>query len=301
VNSSSEIAPTTIDSTDLRADRVTIGYDKRIISSELSVDIPPGSFTVIIGPNACGKSTLLRALARLLTPREGAVLLDGKEISHYQAKELARRIGLLPQSSISPDSITVADLVSRGRYPHQKLLQQWSHSDEAAVADALEVTHLTELSSRLVDELSGGQRQRVWVAMVLAQQTPLLLLDEPTTFLDIAHQIELMELFSSLHRDGHTLVAVLHDLNHAARYATHLIAMKDGKVVAEGPPEEVVTAETVKEVFGIDSVVISDPITGGPLVVPHKSTRPLRRSSPSDIRTAGTRRLAELSNAPTAQ
>lgn len=274
VKTSTETPSTKVGSTDLRAENVTLGYDKRIISSELSVRIPPGSFTVIIGPNACGKSTLLRALARLLTPSEGLVLLDGREISRYQAKEAARRIGLLPQSSISPDGITVADLVGRGRYPHQKLLQQWSVSDEMAVADALAATHLTALSHRQVDELSGGQRQRVWVAMVLAQQTPLLLLDEPTTFLDIAHQIELMELFRTLHAAGHTLVAVLHDLNQAARYATHLIAMKDGKVVAEGPPEEVVTVRMVAEVFGIDSVVIEDPITGGPLVVPYKSAGP---------------------------
>ncbi|MFK0240191.1 ABC transporter ATP-binding protein [Microbacterium sp. NPDC090281] len=272
VSISTDIPRVAIDSPDLRAERVTIGYDARIISSELNVNVPPGGFTVIIGPNACGKSTLLRALSRLLVPREGAILLDGKEISKYRAKEVARRIGLLPQSSISPDGITVADLVARGRYPHQKLLQQRSPADEAAVAHALEATHLSDLSARLVDELSGGQRQRVWVAMVLAQQTPLLLLDEPTTFLDIAHQIELMELFDSLHREGHTLVAVLHDLNHAARYASHLIAMKDGQVVAEGPPEEVVTEKIVAEVFGIDSVVIADPITGGPLVVPYKST-----------------------------
>lgn len=287
MNTRTETAPSetprTTASTDLRADRVTIGYDKRIISTDLSVRIPPGSFTVIIGPNACGKSTLLRALSRLLTPREGTILLDGKEISRYQSKAVARRIGLLPQSSIAPDGITVADLVGRGRFPHQKLLRQWSKSDEIAVADALEATHLTELSSRPVDELSGGQRQRVWVAMVLAQQTPLLLLDEPTTFLDIAHQIELMELFSALHSDGHTLVAVLHDLNHAARYATHLIAMKDGRIVAEGSPKQVVTAETVSEVFGIDSVVIADPITGGPLVVPYKSARQLRRSTPAEM------------------
>ena len=276
MNNLTDTAPATAGTTDLRADKVTLGYDKHIISSDLSVEIPRGSFTVIIGPNACGKSTLLRALARLLVPREGSVLLDGKKISQYPAKEVARRIGLLPQSSISPDGITVADLVGRGRYPHQKLLQQWSVRDEMAVANALEATHLTELSSRLVGELSGGQRQRVWVAMVLAQQTPLLLLDEPTTFLDIAHQIELMELFRSLHGHGHTLVAVLHDLNHAARYATHLIAMKDGRIVAEGPPEEVVTVRTVAEVFGIDCVVIADPITGGPLVVPYKSAGPMR-------------------------
>lgn len=289
MNTPSEHLPGAVDLTDLRADQVTIGYDKRIISSELSVRIPPGSFTVIIGPNACGKSTLLRTLSRLLAPKEGTVLLDGKEISKYHAKEVARRIGLLPQSSLSPDGITVADLVGRGRYPHQKLLQQWSRSDEVAVSDALEATHLNDLSSRLVDELSGGQRQRVWVAMVLAQQTPLLLLDEPTTFLDIAHQIELMDLFSSLHSNGHTLVAVLHDLNHAARYATHLIAMKDGEIVAEGPPEEVVTVETVAEVFGIESVVITDPITGGPLVVPFTSIAQ-RSRLPTHSTAAHTRR-----------
>lgn len=269
-----EAADLSVDTTDLRADRVTLGYDKRVISSELSVAVPPGSFTVIIGPNACGKSTLLRSLSRLLTPTAGTVLLDGKEISRYRAKEVAKRIGMLPQTSIAPEGISVADLVARGRYPHQKLLQQWSAEDEDAVAMALAATHLQDLSSRLVDELSGGQRQRVWVAMVLAQQTKLLLLDEPTTFLDIAHQIELMELFGALHSDGHTLVAVLHDLNQAARYATHLIAMKDGQVVAEGPPEEVVTVQTVADVFGIDSVVMADPITGGPLVVPYRRLQP---------------------------
>ncbi|MET0955067.1 MAG: ABC transporter ATP-binding protein [Cryobacterium sp.] len=252
----------------LEARGATIGYDKRVISSDLSVSIPPGSFTVIIGPNACGKSTLLRALARLLTPTAGQVLLDGKQIASYGSKQVARTLGLLPQTSTAPDGITVADLVSRGRYPHQKLLQQWSPEDQAAVAEALALTHLEPLADRLVDELSGGQRQRVWVAMVLAQQTPIMLLDEPTTFLDIAHQIELLELLTRLHREGRTLVAVLHDLNHAARYATHLIALRDGAIVAEGPPREIVTEALVREVFGIESVVIADPITGGPLVVP---------------------------------
>lgn len=256
----------------------SIGYDQRLISDDLSVAIPDRSFTVIVGPNACGKSTLLRALSRLIRPQRGEVLLDGKTISSYRAKDVARRLGLLPQSSLAPDGITVADLVARGRYPHQGLIRQWTDADEDAVLDAMASTGVTELSSRLVDELSGGQRQRVWVAMVLAQQTPLLLLDEPTTFLDIAHQIELLELFTDLHLAGNTLVAVLHDLNHAARYGTHLIAMKDGAVVAEGAPSSVVTEELVSEVFGLACRVVPDPITGTPMVVPlgkDRGTRPV--------------------------
>ena len=255
----------------LHADDVTIGYDRRMISEGLDIRIPDGSFTVIVGPNACGKSTLLRSLARLLKPAGGAVTLDGRSIATMPAKALAREVGLLPQTSIAPDGIVVADLVSRGRYPHQKLIRQWSVDDERAVAEALAATNTTELSTRLVDELSGGQRQRVWVAMALAQETPIVLLDEPTTFLDIAHQIELLELFRRLNHDGRTLVAVLHDLNHAARYATHIIAMKDGAVVAEGPPREIVTAELVREVFGLACVVIDDPVAGSPLVVPKGS------------------------------
>lgn len=263
--------------TRLRARDITIGYDKRVISERLSVQIPDDSFTVIVGPNACGKSTLLRALSRLLKPSTGDVVLDGKAISSYKPKEVARRLGLLPQSSIAPDGITVGDLVARGRYPHQKMIRQWSDADEAAVLAAMESTGVSSLSARLVDELSGGQRQRVWVAMVLAQQTPLLLLDEPTTFLDIAYQMELMELFSDLHRSGNTLVAVLHDLNHAARFATHIIAMKDGQVVAEGSPADVVTAELVREVFGLPCIVAPDPVTGTPMVVPLGRERAVAR------------------------
>lgn len=252
----------------LHIDAATIGYDKRIISEQLSVQIPDESFTVIVGPNACGKSTMLRGLSRLLKPSTGQVILDGEDIHSYKAKEVARRIGLLPQSSIAPDGITVADLVARGRHPYQKLIKQWTAEDEQAVLEAMDATAVTELSGRLVDELSGGQRQRVWVAMALAQQTGILLLDEPTTFLDITHQIELLELFTDLNNEGRTLVAVLHDLNHAARYGTHVIAMKDGAVVAEGPPAEIVTAKLVKEVFGLDCVVVPDPIAGTPSVVP---------------------------------
>lgn len=256
----------------LSAQKATIGYDQRVISRELSVDIPDKGFTVIVGANACGKSTLLRALSRLILPSAGQVMLDGKAISHYPAKEVARRLGLLPQTSIAPEGITVADLVARGRYPHQKFIRQWSVEDEQAVIGAMEATKITPLSHRLVDELSGGQRQRVWVAMVLAQQTPMLLLDEPTTFLDIAHQIELLELLSVLNRrDGHTVVAVLHDLNHACRYASHIIAMRDGQIVAEGAPQEIITADLVEEVFGLACIIIEDPLAKTPMVIPRGS------------------------------
>ncbi|WP_425472445.1 ABC transporter ATP-binding protein [Subtercola boreus] len=246
-----------------------VGYDRRTIIHELDIEIPDDSFTVIVGPNACGKSTLLRSLARVLTPTGGSVVLDGRDISTYPSKEVARRVGLLPQTSIAPDGITVLDLVSRGRFPHQSLLRQWSTDDESAVARAMAATNVTELSERTVDELSGGQRQRVWVAMALAQETPLLLLDEPTTFLDIAHQVELLDLFARLNREsGHSLVAVLHDLNQAARYATHLVAMKEGRVVAEGAPRDIVTAELVEHVFGLRCRIIDDPESGTPLVIP---------------------------------
>jgi iron-siderophore transport system ATP-binding protein len=258
----------------LRADKTTLAYDGRVVCEGLDVEIADGSFTVVIGPNACGKSTLLRGLARMLKPTSGSVYLDGQVISSYGSKEVARRLGLLPQSSIAPDGITVADLVARGRYPHQKLLRQWSRTDEAVVAESMAATGVTELSDRFVDELSGGQRQRVWLAMALAQQTSLLLLDEPTTFLDVAHQIEVLDLCADLHEhQGRTLVAVLHDLNHAARYATDLIVMRDGAVVAKGAPADVMTAELVEHVFGLRCRVIDDPETGTPLVVPAARVR----------------------------
>lgn len=262
--------------TRLHADDLSIGYDHTPVAEGLGVRIPDGSFTVIAGPNACGKSTLLKALARMLKPQRGAVYLDGAVISSYRSKEVARRLGLLPQSSIAPGGITVADLVARGRYPHQGLLRQWSADDETVVAGAMRLTGVDDLATRLVDELSGGQRQRVWLAMVLAQQTPILLLDEPTTFLDMAHQLEVLDLCADLHEHhGHTVVAVLHDLNHACRYATHLIAMRPGgQIAAEGPPAEVVTAELVADVFGLPCRVIDDPETGTPLIVPaHRARR----------------------------
>ncbi|MFT3662971.1 MAG: ABC transporter ATP-binding protein [Gordonia sp. (in: high G+C Gram-positive bacteria)] len=255
----------------LVADEVTLGYDKRIISSDLSVAVPDGSFTVIIGPNACGKSTLLRALSRLLAPASGSVLLDGAEIASLPAKEVARRLGLLPQTSTAPDGIRVADLVARGRFPHQSLIRQWSDDDEAAVVEAMRSTRVDALSGRLVDELSGGQRQRVWIAMVLAQQTPLVLLDEPTTYLDISHQIELLDLCAQLNETGRTLVAVLHDLNHAFRYADNLVVMKAGEIVAQGAPAEIVDADLIGDVFSLPCRIIDDPESHTPLVVPKVS------------------------------
>jgi len=257
----------------LAAESVTLAYDGTQIVHDLSVRIEPGSFTVIIGPNACGKSTLLRGLSRLLAPKSGRVVLDGRSIADLPAKAVARRLGLLPQTAIAPEGITVRELVARGRYPHQHLLRQWSSGDDAAVDEALAATGTTSLAARHVDALSGGQRQRVWVAMVLAQQADLLLLDEPTTFLDVAHQVELMELFAELNERGRTVVAVLHDLNHAARYASRIVAMREGRILAEGTPAEVITSERVHEVFGLANIVIDDPVTGGPLVVPLRAPR----------------------------
>ncbi|MER6915049.1 ABC transporter ATP-binding protein [Streptomyces sp. NPDC000594] len=283
----------------LRAENITLGYDSRTISRDLSVRIPDGSFTVIVGPNACGKSTLLRGLAKLLKPTTGQVVLDGKAITSYRSKEVARVLGLLPQTSLAPDGITVADLIARGRHPHQRLIRQWSAQDEAAVVRAMAATDITALSGRPVDELSGGQRQRVWVAMVLAQETPLLLLDEPTTFLDIAHQIELLELFTRLNREGRTLVAVLHDLNQAARYGTHVIAMKDGTVVAEGAPSDIITGELVEEVFGLPCTIITDPVAGSPLVIPLGSAGAADRTA-ATVSTAARRRGRSSERTPMA-
>lgn len=253
----------------LEARDVTLVYGERTISRDLTFKVPDGLFTVIVGPNACGKSTLLRALARIIRPDNGHVVLDGKQIERIPAREVARTLGLLPQSSVAPDGITVADLVARGRYPHQSFLQRWSQADEDAVTWAMKTARVEELASRAVDELSGGQRQRVWIAMVLAQETPLLLLDEPTTFLDIAHQIELLNLLRDLNRrQGNTVVAVLHDLNQACRYADHIVAMRDGRIITEGDPRSVMTADLVQTVFGLAAVVIDDPVTGDPMVVP---------------------------------
>ncbi|MEJ9080852.1 MULTISPECIES: ABC transporter ATP-binding protein [Gordonia] len=253
----------------LRADGLSTGYDKTIISSDLTVAIPDGVVTAIVGPNACGKSTLLRSLSRLLAPKGGRVILDGESINSYPSKEVARRLGLLPQHSTAPDGIRVVDLVSRGRYPHQSLIKQWTERDEAAVVTAMGATGVGDLAGRVVDELSGGQRQRVWFAMVLAQETPLILLDEPTTYLDVAYQIDLLTMCRRLMREnGHTIVAVLHDLHHACRFADHIIVMKQGAIVAEGRPVDIVTAELVEHVFGLPCRIIADPETLTPIVIP---------------------------------
>nr|WP_157250913.1 ABC transporter ATP-binding protein [Nonomuraea typhae] len=253
----------------LQAVDVKLGYGDRVIVNGLDLGIEAGTVTTIIGPNGCGKSTLLRALGRLLKPSGGEVLLDGKKISSISTKEVARVLTVLPQSPSAPEGLTVADLVARGRHPHQTWYRQWSSDDEKAVGTALHMTGLSDLAERPLDELSGGQRQRAWISMALAQGTDLLLLDEPTTFLDLAHQVEVLELVRHLHvQAGRTIVMVLHDLNLAARYADRLVAMRDGRVIAAGTPHEVLTEELIRDVFDLDSKVIPDPVAGTPLVVP---------------------------------
>ncbi|QWF83952.1 ABC transporter ATP-binding protein [Amycolatopsis sp. CA-230715] len=254
--------------TRLSARELTLRYGERVVSTGLSLDVPDGAFTAIVGPNACGKSTLLRAFVRLLRPAEGEVRFDGRAVGAYPAKELARSVGFLPQDPLAPENIKVSQLVARGRFPHQSLLATWSEVDERAVADAMAAAGVDDLAARDVRELSGGQRQRVWVAMVLAQQTSYLLLDEPTSFLDITHQYQLLGLLAGLRDEGRTVIAVLHDINQASRFADHLVAMKEGRVVAEGTAADIVDAALMKEVFDLPSMVVPDPVTGTPMVVP---------------------------------
>lgn len=284
----------------LRADGLRVGYDERTIIDDLQVQIPDRSLTVIVGPNACGKSTLLRSLSRLLKATHGSVLLDGRDVHSYGGKEFAREIGLLPQQSLAPEGITVVDLVARGRFPYQKLFRQWTDDDEAAVHRALSATRLLDLSTRPVEALSGGQRQRVWIAMALAQETPILLLDEPTTYLDLAHQLEILELCARLNAEGRTMIAVLHDLNQAARYGTHLIAMRGGAIVAQGTPHEVVTAEHVEAVFGVRSRVVDDPETGTPMVIPLAEGAVQSATLPGDTANLRARQEQRADGAPPA-
>ena len=253
----------------LRAEQLTLAYRAdRPVVRDLDLALPPGEVTAIVGANGSGKSTVLRALARLLRPQAGAVLLDGADVHRLPTRDVARRLGLLPQGPVTPDGITVADLVRRGRTPHTSVFRQWSPDDQRAVDAALGITGLTALAGELVDSLSGGQRQRAWLAMTVAQETPLLLLDEPTTFLDVAHQLDVLELVRDLHAAGRTVAMVLHDINQAARYADHLVAMRDGRVVAAGPPAQVLTAELMAEVFGVRCHLLPDPDSGTPLIVP---------------------------------
>jgi iron complex transport system ATP-binding protein len=254
---------------ELRAEALALGYDGRRVVDGLDVVIPDGRVTVIVGPNACGKSTLLRAFARLLRPEAGVVRLDQVDVHRYPSKQLATLLGLLPQQPVAPEGITVADLVGRGRFPRQGLFRQWTAGDDEAVAAALRSTDTLDIAARRVEELSGGQRQRVWIAMALAQETDILLLDEPTTFLDVTHQIEVLDLLHEQNRErGTTVVMVLHDLNLAARYADHLVVMSTGSIVAEGDPREVISAEIVRRAFALEAIVIDDPVSHSPMVVP---------------------------------
>ncbi|QDP38952.1 ABC transporter ATP-binding protein [Radiobacillus deserti] len=252
-----------------QAEQIVAGYDDKTVIHDISLEIPSNKINVIIGANACGKSTLLKTLARLIKPKSGMVTLDGKQISKIPPKQLARVVGLLPQSPIVPEGITVADLVGRGRFPHQSLFNGWTKKDYEAVAEAMEIMNITDLANQHIDELSGGQRQRVWIAMALAQQTDILFLDEPTTFLDITYQVEILDMLTDLNRKhGTTIVMVLHDINLSARYADHIFALNKGKLVAEGEPSEVITSSLIKDIFGLDCTVVEDPISGSPSVVP---------------------------------
>ncbi|WP_166138649.1 ABC transporter ATP-binding protein [Nocardioides ochotonae] len=253
----------------LTVEELALGYRERTVIESLDLTVATGRVTAIVGANACGKSTLLRSMSRLLAPRAGRVLLDGVQVHKMPAKELARTLGLLPQAPTAPEGITVSDLVGRGRNPHHGFLTRWTREDDAAVAAALEATQTVELAERPVDELSGGQRQRVWIAMALAQETDVLLLDEPTTYLDVSHQIEVLDLLTDLNRQrGTTIVMVLHDLNLAARYADQLVALAGGRLHACGTPQEVLTEDTVRAVFGLESSVVTDPVSGRPLMLP---------------------------------
>ncbi|MBF6454964.1 ABC transporter ATP-binding protein [Nocardia cyriacigeorgica] len=253
----------------LAADGVTLGYGERVIVDGLSLDIVPGVITTVIGPNGCGKSTLLRSLGRLLKPSAGQVLLDGKAISSMKTKDVARIVGMLPQTPVAPEGLTVADLVARGRHPHQSWIKQWSATDESEVLTALEQTGIADLAHRSLDELSGGQRQRAWISMALAQGTDILLLDEPTTYLDLAHSLEVLDLVDRLHDElGRTVVMVLHDLNLAIRYSDQLIVMRDGRIIAKGAPADIIDAPLLREVFGLEATVLEDPMSGRPMIVP---------------------------------
>lgn len=253
--------------------RVSLAYGERQVLDSLSLTIAAGAFTAVVGPNGCGKSTLLRVLGGALAPTRGQALLDGADLAALRRKPVARRLAYLPQNPIAPEMISVRELVARGRYPHQSLLRQWSADDARAVDAALADTDLAELADHPVHTLSGGQRQRAWLALVLAQDAGIMLLDEPTTYLDIRHQIDLLELCARLHRDGRTLVAVLHDLNLAFRYADRVVMMRAGRVAAHGEVRSVVTEDSIRQVFDLECRVAPDPETGSPMIVPRRAGR----------------------------
>ncbi|WP_347548310.1 ABC transporter ATP-binding protein [Pseudalkalibacillus hwajinpoensis] len=258
----------------LKTKDLTLGYGEQTVIEELNLLIPEGEMSVLIGGNGCGKSTLLRSLARLLKPHSGGVVLDGEAISKKPTKEIARKMAILPQSPVAPEGLTVLQLVKQGRYPYQTWLSQWSEEDEEAVQKALRATHMEEFAERNVDSLSGGQKQRAWIALTLAQDTDIILLDEPTTYLDLAHQIEVLDLLFELNKeDNRTILMVLHDLNLACRYADHIIAVKDKGIYDQGKPEDIVNVDLVKHVFGLQCDIISDPLFGTPLCVPHGKGR----------------------------
>lgn len=253
----------------LVAEGVTLGYGDRTVVDGLDLSVHTGVVTTVIGPNGCGKSTLLRALGRLLKPKSGTVTLDGKSIGRMRTKDVARTLGMLPQAPVAPEGLTVGDLVARGRHPHQSWIRQWSADDESEVAEALALTGVADLADRPVDQLSGGQRQRAWISMALAQGTDILLLDEPTTYLDLAHSIEVLDLVDRMHAElGRTVVMVLHDLNLAVRYSDQLIVMSEGAIVASGHPQDIISEELLLEVFGLEASVIPDPVSDRPLIVP---------------------------------
>lgn len=283
----------TTDFTVLVGSGLHLSYESVVVAENLNVEIPRGKLTMIIGPNGCGKSTMLKALARMLKPAQGTVLLDGDDIHRSPTKAIAQRLGLLPQSPLAPEGITVADLVSRGRYPYQKLLRQWSRDDEMIVNEAMTATGVLQFSQRSVDELSGGERQRVWLAMVLAQRTPTLLLDEPTTYLDLAHQLDVLRLCERVKRTREmTVVVVIHELNLAIRHADHLIVMKSGEIQAVGAPDEVVTEELIEHTFGLPCRIVTDPESGKPMVIPRmvaddSDQPPIAEEEPRAVSPAG--------------
>lgn len=249
---------------------LSLAYGDQLIIDDLNLQVPKGKITSFIGSNGSGKSTLLRAMARLRKPKKGSVILDGKEIHHYSTKEVAKRLAILPQSPIAPEGLTVLQLVKQGRYPYQSWFHQWSVEDEQIVKRALEVTHMDTLSDRPLDSLSGGQRQRAWIAMTLAQGTDIILLDEPTTYLDMTHQIEILDLLFELNQlENRTIVMVLHDLNLASRYSHHVVAIQNKKVYAQGSPEAVITSDLVRNVFGMESQIMSCPLYGSPMCIPY--------------------------------